>query len=85
MLGSDALKLLMKNLAEKLGYELGQMASVMAATRMPATTAATPFFVDSFWRTRTTYGTSVAGLGFGVALPVDTLGMISPLRPEKAR
>lgn len=57
-------EVLEQSLPEELDYEEGQIASDTAATRRPATAAATPFLSESFWRTRATKGT--AGLGLGV-------------------
>ena len=42
------------DIADDIRYVDGQMASEMAATRMPATAAAAPFFVASAVSTRTT-------------------------------
>jgi hypothetical protein len=41
-------EVLEQSFAEELGYEEGQIASDTAATRRPATAAATPFLSESF-------------------------------------
>jgi hypothetical protein len=45
---------LQQGLADQLAQRDGQMASDTAATRMPATAAAAPFFTASFVNTRMT-------------------------------
>lgn len=45
-----------QHIADGVRYSLGQMASVMPATKSPASAAATPFFRESFEKTRTRYG-----------------------------
>jgi hypothetical protein len=63
-------EVLEQSLPEELDYEEGQIASDTAATRRPATAAATPFLSESFWMTRAMNGT--AGLGFGVGFDTNS-------------
>jgi hypothetical protein len=74
-------EVLEQSLPEELGYEEGQIASDTAATRRPATAAATPFLSESFWRTRATKGTAGFGVEFGAEFDMDgSLGAFSAMR-----